>query len=90
MTYLEFSQNQPALYGYVNFVNGGQKIGAYILEQSPYSGVYVYRHHVICSKNGKEYLRRGNYAVSKKRAFELLLDRQLSLNPENGKKENYL
>jgi hypothetical protein len=82
MTYLEFNQQQPVLYGVVHF-NEGSKIGSFKCEQSRYSGVYVYRYY---SEKG----RRGNYAINRQRAFELLLSNQLSFNSDKGKSENYL
>jgi len=85
MDYIEFCKNYPILYGVVHFKEGS-KIGAYICEQSPYSGVYVYRYY----SQTKRGLRRGMFAIEKKRAFELFNNRQLSEDKENGNKENYL
>jgi len=87
LTLSEFRQKTPTLYGYVNFKNAGQKIGAFIHEQNRYTGIYEYRYCVI-NKNGN--LRRGNYSIYTNRAYELLCIGQLSFDLEKGKKENYL
>ena len=89
MTYTEFRKETPILYGIVYFEKTSPKIGAYVYKQNPYTGMYVYRYYSIVSKNGKNHLRKGNYAIYRKRAFELFTNGQLSLDPENGNKENW-
>ena len=87
MTLQEFRQQTPTVYGYVNFTNGGQKIGAFIHEQNRYTGAYGYRYYSI-DKRGN--LRRGNYSINTNRAFELLKAGQLSRDAQRGRRENYL
>jgi len=95
MTFQDFNQQTPTLYGFVNFAEtrhdkGGQKIGAFICEQNRYTGVYDYRYYTLYEKNGKTCKRRGNYSIFRQRAFELLLTGQLGFDIEMGKKENYV
>ena len=85
MTYQDFIQQGFDLHGYVNFNSGGQKIGTYRLAHNKFTNHAQYQ---LFYSNG----RRANlkFGISKKRAFELLMNGQLSLNAENSKIENYV
>lgn len=82
MTLLEILTTKPILYGWA-LCNGAQKIGTFKPKYNKYTNTIQYRY----------YTERGNIGqcgFSLKRGYELLTKGQLSLDPEKGKKENYI
>jgi hypothetical protein len=84
MTYFEFIQQTPVLYGSTVSKKGRQYIGSYEVAYNKYSNTFVY---FFINKNGR--INR-NIGFTIKRAYLLYDAGRLSLDPEKGKIENYI
>jgi hypothetical protein len=83
MSYLEFMQQKPVLFG--STMSGErQYIGSYETDFNKYSNRLDY-----CYVSEKGRMNK-NMGFSLRHAFSLYQNGQLSLDPEKGKKENYL
>lgn len=82
MTLLDILQNKPTLYGSI-MVKGSQKIGSFIPIYNKYTNTVQYAYYT-------EKGNRGQGGFSLTLGFNLLSIGQLSLDPEKGKRENYI
>lgn len=82
MTYLEFAKTKPTLYGAIT-VNNTSKIGMFKPEWSRHSGQIDYAYYTFKGNKGK-----GGFTMMK--AYKLFINKQLSINPQDGNPENYL
>jgi len=85
MTLRQFKEEIPDLYGFVNFIDGGQKIGTYKWAFNKYTNKMQYQ---LFHESGRIADRK--YGISIERAYTLMTLGQLDFNPERGRKENYM
>ncbi|MDR2003357.1 MAG: hypothetical protein LBQ74_10035 [Prevotella sp.] len=82
MTLLDILTNKPTLYGWI-MVKGSQKIGTFKPKYNKYTNTIQYTYY---TENGNKGL--GGFSLTQ--GYHLLNRGQLSLDPEKGKRENYL
>lgn len=82
MEYMQFLHEKPVLYGQI-VVNDRSKIGHFKPGWNKYTNAVNYQYYT-------EKGRKGSGGFSLQRAYHLLNCNQLSTNPENGIKSNYL
>lgn len=82
MTLLDILQNKPTLYGSI-MVKGRQKIGSFRPKYNKYTNTIMYAYYTERGNRGQ-----GGFTLNT--GYHLLNRGQLSLDPEKGKRENYL
>lgn len=84
MTYLDFIQNKPVLYGSTIGNNGKQYIGSYSATFNKYTNNIAYAYVSAKGRMNK------NMMFTIKRAFDLFQSGRLSTDPEKGNLDNYV
>ena len=82
MTLLDILQIKPTLYGSI-MVKGSQKIGSFRPIYNKYTNTIQYVYYTEKGNRGK-----GGFSLNV--GYHLLNKGQLSLDPEKGKRENYV
>lgn len=82
MTYSEFANKKPVLYGQI-MDNGKSKIGSFQADWQAITNSVVYFYHTHEGNKGK-----GGFTLMK--AYQLFKAGRLSTNPEKGNPNNYL
>ena len=82
MTLLDILQNKPTLYGFI-MVKGSQKIGSFRPKYNKYTNTIQYAYYTEKGNKGQ-----GGFSLNT--GYHLLNRGQLSLDPKNGKRENYV
>lgn len=82
MDFPTFAKEKPVLYGQIT-VNGKSKIGHFKPIWHSLTNTLQYIYHSPKGRKGKE-------GFTLKRAFDLLSNNRLSLDPTNGNPSNYL
>lgn len=83
MTYLDFIQQKPILYGSTTDQNYKQRIGTYKPCFNKYTNTICY---FFMNSNG----RKTQYGFTLKRAFDLFTSGKLSTDSEKGNSKNYI